>query len=219
MAIGQLLTRWVYGYSNIWVHLDIFGLRYIWELWQEGRWIFFVILWEFSPHRQATLLPSIGIFFFGTKIPKIRPLLTILNWLYSQKCEDPSPLFEKSHFWQRFHVSCSLLSLWIFGHYRQILPSPHLHHQHHHPLWAIPAQQSGSQLTKLSISMAISQLFTVAHFIHPSVQIWSTESGGSLVQRAKPSIVLTVVIDTDIRISSTLWAGRQLNIICNLKFK
>ena len=42
---------------------------------------------------------------------------------------------------------------------------------------------------------------------------------GSLVQRAKPSIVLTVVIDTDIRISSTLWAGRQLNIICNLKFK
>ena len=71
MAIGQLLTRWVYGYSNIWVHLDIFGLRYIWELWQEGRWIFFVILWEFSPHRQATLLPSMGIFFLAQKYQKL----------------------------------------------------------------------------------------------------------------------------------------------------
>ena len=211
-SLGLWIFKYLGASGYIWIKVYLGALT-------RGTLNFFCDFMGIFPTSASHSSSQYGNLFFGTKIPKIRPLLTILNWLYSQKCEDPSPLFEKSHFWQRFHVSCSLLSIWIFGHYRQILPSPHLHHQHHHPLWAIPAQQSGSQLTKLSISMAISQLFTVAHSIHPSVQIWSTESGGSLVQRAKPSIVLTVVIDTDIRISSTLWAGRQLNIICNLKFK
>ena len=104
-SLGLWIFKYLGASGYIWIKVYLGALT-------RGTMKFFCDFMGIFPTSASHSSSQYGNLFFGTKIPKIRPLLTILNWLYSQKCEDPSPSLKNPIF---DSVSMSAVHFCLYG--------------------------------------------------------------------------------------------------------